>query len=60
MVEYIFTFIFIIVFLILALLSKKHLYADEHEKSIEKELKDFDENFNAINRIDLKSNFKLG
>ena len=60
MVELIFLIIFVFVVFILALLSKKILYVNEHFQSIKNELKTFDDNYKAIEYIDKIPDFKLG
>lgn len=60
MVEFVFATIFVIIVFIIGILSKKVLYVNEHELSIENELKIFRDNFKTIDDIDKVSDFKLG
>ncbi|MDO6596896.1 hypothetical protein Q4512_08205 [Oceanihabitans sp. 2_MG-2023] len=54
------TIIFVVTVLVLGIFLKKTLYIHEHDASIEKELKLFDENLKKINDLDVSSNYKLG
>lgn len=60
MIELIFTMIFLIIVLVIGILSKKILYSNEHELSIENELNTFKDNYKVIESIDKASDFKLG
>lgn len=57
MIESIFTIIFVLMVLILALMCKKIPYVDEHVQAIENELNTFNDNFKAIQRIDNQPDF---
>ncbi|KAA5825659.1 hypothetical protein FPF71_07045 [Algibacter amylolyticus] len=60
MLFYILTTIFVIIVILIALMAKRFLYVNEHEASIKKELKTFNDNFENIKNIEVNLDYKMG
>jgi hypothetical protein len=54
------TIVIVLAVFIIAIKAKKFLYAHEHDASIRKELKTFDNNVKAINDLEKVSDYELG
>ncbi|SFD06641.1 hypothetical protein [Algibacter pectinivorans] len=57
---YILSALFVILFILIVLLAKRHLYVNEHEAAIKKELKTFNDNFENIKNIEVNLDYKMG
>ena len=60
MIEIIFTALSVTFTLFMGLIAKKHLYAHQHESSIKKEVDTFEKNLEALKKIDLSNNYRIG
>ncbi|MCT4629633.1 hypothetical protein [Winogradskyella sp.] len=58
--EYIFLFIFLILFAVFVIFSKSDLYAHQHDAAHKKELENFNSNYKALEELDVsKNNYKI-